>query len=155
MSTRILVMNDSQETLELFRELLEEEGYEVVLYTYAPQELNEVERVQPDLIILDLMFGAENLGWQLLQKLKMRRSTAMIPVLICTAVTRRERELESYLRAHGVTLIAKPFDIDVFIRIVHMQLEKRKRVPVAGVSVESGGQNGHEHEGARAKVREH
>jgi DNA-binding response OmpR family regulator len=31
MAARILVVNDTQEILELFRMLLEEEGYEVVL----------------------------------------------------------------------------------------------------------------------------
>lgn len=66
MPTRILVVNDTQEILEIFRDLLTEEGYEVVLYSFAPHDLAEVERLHPDLVILDLVFGMEKLGWQLL-----------------------------------------------------------------------------------------
>ena len=34
METRILVVNDTQEILDIFRDLLEDEGYEVVLSSW-------------------------------------------------------------------------------------------------------------------------
>jgi DNA-binding response OmpR family regulator len=68
MAMRVLVVNDTEEILDLFRLLLEEEGYEVVVYSFAPHDLAEVERVKPDLVILDLIFGAEKMGWQLLDR---------------------------------------------------------------------------------------
>ena len=49
MAQRILVINDTEDILEAFRLLLEGEGYEVVLYSYAPHDLEEVRRVRPDL----------------------------------------------------------------------------------------------------------
>ncbi|HKV85272.1 MAG TPA: response regulator [Ktedonobacterales bacterium] len=112
MAKRILVINDTPEILELFQEILAEEGYEVILYSYATQDTAEIERHRPDLIILDYIFGTEKLGWQLLQKLKMRPDTAGIPIIICTAAIREVREIEGYLLAKGVTLVPKPFDID-------------------------------------------
>ena len=72
-ATRIMVLNDTQEILELFREILELEGYKVILNGFAPNELQEIERPQPGRIILDVIFGDERPGWQLLQKLRMRR----------------------------------------------------------------------------------
>jgi len=62
MANRIMVVNDTQEILDLFRLILEEEGYEVVQYSYAIQDMLEVERVQPDLMIIDLIFGREKVG---------------------------------------------------------------------------------------------
>ena len=44
MAARILVVNDTEEILEIFRELLGDEGYEVVTYSYAPHDLAEIER---------------------------------------------------------------------------------------------------------------
>src|SRR5690242_3356417 len=76
---RILVVNDTQEILELFDDLLTEEGYEVILSSFAIQDLDEIDRIKPHLIILDYIFGTEKQGWQMLQKLKMRRSTNTIP----------------------------------------------------------------------------
>ena len=97
MTTRIMVINDTQEILDMFRAILEEEGYEVILYSFAILDMTEYEQVKPDLIILDLVFGSEKSGWQMLQKLKMNRSTATIPVILCTAATNAVREMEGYL----------------------------------------------------------
>jgi PleD family two-component response regulator len=47
MPKRIMVVNDTQEILELFREILTDEGYDVVLYSYGIQDLAEVERSSP------------------------------------------------------------------------------------------------------------
>ncbi|WP_029214833.1 response regulator [Kallotenue papyrolyticum] len=122
MSARILVVNDTQEILDLFREILTDEGYDVFLYSYGIQDLSEVERIQPDLIILDLLIGGETVGWQMLQKLKMRRSTASIPVIVCTAAVKVAREMEGYMRAKQVGLVFKPFDIDDLLQAVRQAL---------------------------------
>ena len=84
MSTRILVVNDTQEILELFRMILEGEGYEVILSGFPFQQIHDVEEISPDLIILDIVFDDEKVGWQMLQMLKMQRATKDIPVIICT-----------------------------------------------------------------------
>lgn len=126
MAVRILVINDTQEILEIFREILEDEGYEVVLYSFAISDMREIERIKPDLIIADYLFGGERTGWQLLQKLKMRRATAKIPVVVCTAATIQVREIEGYLEAHGIALVPKPFDIDDLLLAVRRGLEAPK-----------------------------
>jgi DNA-binding response OmpR family regulator len=121
-TTRILVMNDTQELLQLFDDVLSEEGYEVMLSSFAVQDMDEIERVQPDLIILDYIFGLERSGWQTLQKLKLRRTTADIPVIVCTAAIREVRDIEGFLAAKGVVLLPKPFDIDGLLASVSQAL---------------------------------
>ena len=123
MSTRIMVVNDTQEILQLFREILSDEGYEAILYSYAIQDLDEITRAKPDLIILDYMFDEEQIGWQLLQKLKMNRATASIPVIICTAAVQKVREMEGYLQSKGIGLVLKPFDIDDLLRAIEQALQ--------------------------------
>ena len=39
---RVLVVNDTQEILDLFRDILAEEGFDAVLASYAPKELDAV-----------------------------------------------------------------------------------------------------------------
>ena len=113
MTARILVVNDTQEILELFRMFLaDEEGYEVILAGTPMQQVKDVEQIAPDLIILDLVFGDEKTGLQMLQMLKMQRSTATIPVIVCSAALDLLREQEGYLVSHGVHVIYKPFDLD-------------------------------------------
>lgn len=123
MPARIMVVNDTQEILDMFRDLLEQEGYEVILYSYAIQDMDEILRHKPDLMILDYIFGAERTGWQLLQKLKMRRDTAAIPVVICTAAKRQVEEIEGHLVAMGVGIVLKPFNVDDLLRTVSQTLD--------------------------------
>lgn len=123
MPARIMVVNDTQEILDMFRDLLEHEGYEVVLYSYAIQDMDEIARHQPDLIILDYIFGAEVIGWQLLQKLKMRRDPAAIPVVICSAAKRQIEEIEGHLVSMGAGIVLKPFNIDDMLKTVSKTLE--------------------------------
>lgn len=111
----ILVINDTQEILDLFREILEEEGYRVSLYSAGFNDVHQIVAMDPDLVILDLLIGGESQGWQMLQKMKMARETADIPVVICTAAVSLARELEGHLRSKNVGLVLKPFDIDELV----------------------------------------
>ncbi len=111
----ILVVNDTQEILDLFRMILEDEGYRVTVLGFAVEDLRKIIDVAPDLMILDLVFDREYVGWQTLQKMKMHRDTEKIPVLVCTAEIRKAQEIQGYLTEKGVGLLLKPFDIDELI----------------------------------------
>jgi DNA-binding response OmpR family regulator len=113
-----MVINDTQEILELFRDLLTEEGYEVSIYSYGVHDMKEVERVAPDLIIIDYLIGDEQTGWQMLQKLKMTRATAGIPIIVCTAALNQVKEIEGWLTQKGITVVLKPFDVDDLLAAV-------------------------------------
>jgi len=124
---RILVVNDTQELLEMFRTLLEMEGYDVVLSGMPILKVSEVEQIKPDLIILDLIFGDQKTGWQMLQMLKMQRSTMHIPVIVCTAALREVQEQEGYLVSQGVRIIYKPFDIDDLFTAINRALATHQK----------------------------
>jgi CheY-like chemotaxis protein len=121
---RVLVVNDTQEILELFEAILSGMGLESVLMSYAPRELDRIRQVAPDLIILDFLMGdRELLGWQLLQKLKMDRSTDAIPIVVCTGHVKAAEEAQGYLTEQGVTLVLKPFNVDQLEDAVRRALE--------------------------------
>lgn len=120
---RILVINDTQEILELFRAILSEEmGHEVVLDSYKPHMVEIIKEISPDLIISDHVFGEEKIGWQLLQRLKMDRATANIPAIICSAAIKDLKEMEGFLMAKNVGVLYKPFDVDDLISLVNLKL---------------------------------
>ena len=121
---RVLVVNDTQEILELFDAILGAMGLETVLMSYAPRELDRIRQVEPDLIILDFLMGdREPLGWQLLQKLKMDRGTDAIPIVVCTGAVKAAHEQQGYLTEQGVTLVLKPFNVDQLEEAVRSALD--------------------------------
>ncbi len=110
---RVLVVNDTQEILELFNQLLGDLGHEVSLMSFAPNELSRIRDEAPDLIIVAFVLGgAEKSGWQLIQKLKMDRDTERLPIIVCTAAVHEVREQEGYLTEQGVVVLLKPFGLD-------------------------------------------
>jgi CheY-like chemotaxis protein len=122
---RALVVNDTQEILELFEDILEGLGFETVLMSYAPRELERIREVEPDLIVLDFLMGdRELLGWQLLQKLKMDRALALIPIVVCTAALKAVQEQQGYLTEQGVIIVLKPFMVDQLEEAVRAAVEQ-------------------------------
>jgi len=119
----ILVVNDTQDILEIFRLLLEDEGYKVTLSSFPLQKVGEIMRLNPDLIILDVVFGEEKLGWQMLQLLKMQPATAVIPVIICTASEKSVREMEGYLVSKDILVVYKPFELHDLLAAIAQALK--------------------------------
>jgi CheY-like chemotaxis protein len=120
---RILVINDTQEILELFKLILEEEaGHEVILDSYRPQMMEIIKECDPDLIISDHVFGEEKVGWQLVQRLKMDRQTATIPMIVCSGAVHELKEMEGHLMAKGIGVLYKPFDVDELLSLVNSKL---------------------------------
>lgn len=120
----ILVIDDSAEILALFHDLLEEEGYRVITSSYTLRQLDTIIAEQPDLVILDLMFGNEVTGWNTLQMMKLHRDTAAIPVIVCTAEIGKAAEIQGFLTEHNVRLLLKPFTIPELFASVNRVMKR-------------------------------
>jgi CheY-like chemotaxis protein len=105
--------------------LLESDKYELELSNFEFEDPTMIERLKPDLIILDLQVDSFNRtrGWQLLDKLKMSRNISSIPVIICTPSMMDIREQESYLQDQGIVIFYKPFKLDKLVQKVQQILE--------------------------------
>lgn len=114
----VLVLNDERDLLALFRAVLEDAGYRVTTLTYPVADLGDVHRLAPDAMVLDLLIGGEDLGWQFLQQLRLDRTAAAIPVLVCSAAVRMVDAVQPRLQAMGIEVLLKPFDIDDLLREV-------------------------------------
>lgn len=115
----VLAGDDSPVILQLFREILELEGYRVSL---SPEALDvaAVKRVGPDLVILDHMLGdGEGSGWELLGQLRDDPATARLPIVVCTGAVHRVRENADLLARLGIEVVLKPFDIDRLVEAVN------------------------------------
>jgi len=114
----ILAGNNSDEVLKIFRILLEEEGYRVATQLYMLKDMDAIHADPPDLIILDYMWAEEDGGWSMLQMLRMDRTTAKTPIVLCTGAKREIEELGDRLTEQNVRVVLKPFDIDELLGVI-------------------------------------
>jgi CheY-like chemotaxis protein len=125
-AARVLVINDDESILELFKLILEGEGFEVVTSEEAIENIADVERVQPDLVILDLKMGMQQEGWTMMQKIRMYPPTQHVPMILCTAALNEVREQEGTLQDKGIPVVYKPFSIDELLQAIQVVLPSSK-----------------------------
>jgi CheY-like chemotaxis protein len=118
----ILAINNDPAVLSLFRDLLQEAGYQVSTQNYIDRELDQIKALKPDLIVLDYMWATEDASWSLLQMLRMDPSTVAIPIVLCTGAVHEVKALEEHLVSMGVTVVLKPFNIDQLVDAIRERL---------------------------------
>jgi CheY-like chemotaxis protein len=87
----VMVVDDNVEARELVSELLELAGAQVVLAGSAPEALNILERVQPDVLVADIGLPDED-GYSLLKKVRALppERGGRVPAVALTGFTRQE-----------------------------------------------------------------
>jgi len=113
---KILIIDDNHLNRELSAELLEDEGYQVVLAENADAGLAEAKNHRPDLILLDLHLPDHD-GFTLARRLKTTEGLQEIPIAAFTAMTMPDAQSRA-LKNGCCRVITKPIDLDRFIRII-------------------------------------
>ncbi len=123
----IAVINDDTVFLRLMDELLRvHEGYRVSTCFVGSDGYKFVKELQPDLVILDLVFGEAVEGWRTLDLLTLDPSTRRIPVIVCSAATQLLHKHEEWLSQFDVEVLPKPFDLDVLMKKIEGALGSRR-----------------------------
>lgn len=110
---RVLVVDDDAGILTFAVLALVREGYSVVVAPNGMVALKEMEKFCPDVVLLDMMMpGMSGMGFL---DAYQAMTDCKPPVIVMSAVALNKEELT----AKGVRdFLPKPFDLDVFLRIV-------------------------------------
>ncbi len=119
--SRILLVDDNQENLEVLSILLEKEGYEISAVLSGEQALELVTRSTPDLILLDIMMPGLD-GFEVCERLKNNPNTKDIPVIFITAKSDSDDIIKGF-ELGGVDYITKPFQYEVVAARIRTHLE--------------------------------
>jgi two-component system, cell cycle response regulator len=83
-SGRILVVDDNPDNLEIISTRLRFRGYDVDVAAHGSEALDLVDRVQPDLILLDVMLPDID-GYEIARRIKSDDRLPFIPIILVTA----------------------------------------------------------------------
>lgn len=122
MASHIAVIEDDPALQDLYRVLLEAEGYKVTISSTTYKDVSTIVELHPDLIILDLFLGRNQNGGHFLQLLRSSPLTSTIPVVIATATATIEQEWAEFAQFKEIPVILKPFSIDAVLSLVHQIL---------------------------------
>ena len=129
-SPLVLVVDDEPKNVELLTDLLESRDYRVCSATDGDQGLRLARERSPDVVLLDVMMPGLN-GFDVCRHLKGEQKTAMIPVLLVTALNARQDRLAG-MGAGANDFVTKPIDSgDLILRVRNAAASKRLHDRVA------------------------
>ena len=114
----IFVVNGSADFLDVVRELLQDEHYNVTTTNFVPLTFKQIEIARPSLLIIDLIHG-ERAGWDLLAELRHEAATRDIPViLVSTSNQLLEKAETERVIWGGDRYFLKPFSLDALLQAI-------------------------------------
>src|SRR3989454_1639732 len=106
-ASKVLLVDDEDSLRKVMRDLLERDGYAVTEARDGAQALDQVDRVGPDIIVLDLNLPGLD-GYGVLSHLRSRPATANIPVIVLTAKGDEDNEVRVF-ELGADDFLTKPF----------------------------------------------
>jgi DNA-binding response OmpR family regulator len=116
---RILVVDDEPNLRLVYREVLGEEGYEVLEAESVKETFDILNREPVDLVVLDIKLRSES-GLDVLQRITKEFPT--IPVVLCSAYVSFQNDYTSWL---ADSYIVKSSDPQELLREIRRVLSKR------------------------------
>jgi len=117
--SRILVIDDDKDILELVEIILLRNGFEILISPKGEETLDNVENFAPQVILLDVFLAGVN-GIDICRELKSNAKTAHIPVIMYSAHTNKNAIMQ---QRNANDFLAKPFDIRNLIDKIEFQLK--------------------------------
>lgn len=111
----VLAINGSPEFLDIVRQLLQEERYNVTTTNFVPRSFEQIESLQPDALIVDVVVG-QAAGWELLERLHAAAATTGIPVIVLSTSHDLLDLAQAQAARYGThRYLPKPFDLDALL----------------------------------------
>ena len=116
MKKRILIVEDNDLNLKLFRDLLTAHGYETIETKDGMDAIVLTRSERPDLILMDIQLP-EISGLDVTRRVKADPSIRNIPIIAVTAFAMKDDE-EKILSAGCEAYISKPISVTSFLETV-------------------------------------
>jgi two-component system cell cycle response regulator DivK len=119
---RILVVEDNEKNMKLFRDVLDASGYRTLEATTGGEAVAVAAEHTPDLVLMDIQLPDID-GVQALEQLRADHRTASIPVLALTAQA-MQGDRERFLAAGFDGYMSKPVNVRDLVETVREHCDR-------------------------------
>ncbi|GAB0119243.1 response regulator [Acidisoma sp. 7E03] len=133
----ILVVDDTPGTLGVLGDVLEDAGYTVLMAQSAQAAMTVLERVQPDVILIDAVMPGMD-GFEACRRMKRNPALASVPIIFMTGLTESEDVVRG-LEAGGVDYVTKPLQLDEVVARIRVHLTGARRTQSAQAALDTAG----------------
>jgi adenylate cyclase len=108
MSQKVLVVDDTAVNVKLLADLLGAKGYAVITASSGKEALDKIDAESPYIVLLDVMMPGMT-GYDVCKKLRENRATAMLPVVMVTALDPGQERVKG-IEAGADDFLTKPIN---------------------------------------------
>jgi len=134
---RVLVVDDTPETLALLTDALEEAGMTVLVSVDGASAIDRAQHAAPDIILLDAVMPGMD-GFETCVRLKQLPHTAGVPIVFMTGLSDTEHVLRGF-QAGGVDYVTKPIVPEQLIARLRAHLNNARLVSSARDALDLAG----------------
>jgi DNA-binding NarL/FixJ family response regulator len=133
----VLVVDDSPDTLNMLTDAIEDAGMTVLVALAGEQALAMLERVTPDVILMDAVMPGID-GFETCRRLKRDTALAHVPVIFMTGLSETEDVVHG-LQAGGVDYVTKPIVPEELIARIRVHLANARMALSARAALDASG----------------
>ena len=123
LKSKVLIVDDQPDNINILSYFLVEYGFEIFVATTGEKALQRVEKIMPDLILLDIMMPGID-GFETCRRLKSIEEVKDIPVIFMTALSEAADKVKG-LTLGAVDYITKPLQHEEAIARINVHLKLR------------------------------
>lgn len=116
----ILIVEDEKDAVEMYRIVLEVEGYQVMVAYTLQAAIKQLEKKKPDLILLDVVLRGSS-GLDLCELVRKDPGLADLPIVIISNLDSPE-DIKAGLDAGANVYLTKPISQDELLEAVQQNL---------------------------------
>jgi signal transduction histidine kinase len=118
---KVFIVDDNQKVRKVLRRHLKKKEYDIYEAENGTMALTEIEKIRPDLILLDVMMPGMD-GFEVCKRLKQNPAISNIPIIFLTAKS-EEDDIIAGLEVGAVDYITKPFSHKELMTRVNTHIE--------------------------------
>lgn len=120
--SRILIIDDDKDLLEIVKSFLQKKGFDVAAYSDWDEASSSIIAHEPQMILLDVFLSGLD-GLEVCKRLKSSSYTRHIPIIIFSGYP---RVADTAIYEFGADdFIAKPFEVNELVKKIHKLLSKK------------------------------
>jgi two-component system chemotaxis response regulator CheY len=119
----VLVVEDDASIREVISDVLEDKGFRVLPAVNGSDALQQLDRVRPDVMVLDLLMPVMH-GWAFMETYLEKTGGSLIPIVVVSVNPALPR---SYNRLGVHQVVSKPFDVDHLLEAVEQASSNGQR----------------------------
>ena len=135
----VLLVDDSPESLGFLTTALEQAGVTVLVARSGEAALKIVERVTPDVVLMDAVMPGLD-GFEPCQQMKALPPLVHVPIIFRTGLTETEHVVHA-LESGGVDYLSKPINVDELRARIRVHLANARRAQSARIALDAAGRH--------------